>query len=79
MSQSLVFPELVYPEIFVSKTENLKKRQQQQKPKKEGGAREVKLGSPLQNTQIKKKKNPLQTKQLSTGEAPHPQRGPDYQ
>lgn len=55
MSQSLVFPELVYPEIFVSKTENLKKRQQQQKPKKEGGAREVKLGSPLQNTQIKKK------------------------
>lgn len=37
MSQSLVFPELVYPEIFVSKTENLEKDNTKNNKNKKGG------------------------------------------
>lgn len=41
MSKSLVFPELVYPEIFVSKTENLEKDDNNNKNKKRGGEGKV--------------------------------------
>ena len=50
--KSLVFPELVYPEIFVSKTENLKggKKDNNNKNKKAGGKS---WGSPLQKHYMK--------------------------
>lgn len=52
------FPELVYPEIFVSKTENLKKKKIDNK--KAGGGK--KLGSPLLIT----KSNPLKNQTTTT-------------